>query len=389
MANGSFGGGNGTANNPYLVEDAADLDAIRYNLGSNFKQSKKIDLYNFAEWEPIGDWDSPFTGSFDGDNHPITNLNVRWLGEYVYCAGLFGYAENSTFENIEIIEGKVYGGDYAAILISQIAGGEIRNCKVSGSVNGTGYVGGLLGFSPNWDGHTIIEDCIASGVIIGRANQDGDDSSYVGGVAGWFDGAMKKCSFEGSINGSENVGGLVGYVSGGDEPLIMNCFTSASVISNNGYAAGGIVGALEGVVMNCYADGSIMGSYEVGGIVGDLGGVVRNSYALNKSVTALRSNTGPPDYENDFGDIAGYNGGMIESCYVIESMGNLGSISRYAEIVTEKNARIKATYEKRGWDFKEVWRIKEEESFPYFIPPKSKSRTKCDRININKLLGGY
>ena len=46
MANGKFGGGDGSVAKPFLVEDAADLDAIRTKPTFQFKMTKNMLLLN-------------------------------------------------------------------------------------------------------------------------------------------------------------------------------------------------------------------------------------------------------------------------------------------------------------------------------------------------------
>ena len=43
-ANGTFGGGTGISGDPYKIEDAADLDAVRNNLSAYYELANDIDL---------------------------------------------------------------------------------------------------------------------------------------------------------------------------------------------------------------------------------------------------------------------------------------------------------------------------------------------------------
>lgn len=68
MANGNFAGGDGTPENPYLIEDAFDLDAVRNNLRAHYQLINDIDLnispFNEGEgWEPIN---KTSIGTLDG-----------------------------------------------------------------------------------------------------------------------------------------------------------------------------------------------------------------------------------------------------------------------------------------------------------------------------------
>ena len=49
-------------------------------------------------FEPIGDsWDKCFRGTFDGQGHVISNLNVTSSSQH---AGLFGYSKGLTIKNV-------------------------------------------------------------------------------------------------------------------------------------------------------------------------------------------------------------------------------------------------------------------------------------------------
>lgn len=83
MAGGKFGGGSGTQQDPFLIEDAHDFNAIRiYSQGHHFQLVKDINLnvppYNTGMgWTPIPYFDS----KIDGQGHKISGLRVRSTGE--------------------------------------------------------------------------------------------------------------------------------------------------------------------------------------------------------------------------------------------------------------------------------------------------------------------
>ena len=78
MANGFFNGGKGTTDDPYLIEDADDLNSIRKFPSSSFKLINDINLgngkYNTGVgWKPI----ETFSGILNGNNHKIINLTIN------------------------------------------------------------------------------------------------------------------------------------------------------------------------------------------------------------------------------------------------------------------------------------------------------------------------
>lgn len=83
MAQGNFGGGDGTSNNPYLVEDIADLRAIHGITISSHKYYKLVNDLDLSEYEGtyfpkirINGYSSSdrFKFNFDGNGHKILNL---------------------------------------------------------------------------------------------------------------------------------------------------------------------------------------------------------------------------------------------------------------------------------------------------------------------------
>ena len=98
FAENGFAGGSGTAEDPWQIVDAEQLNLIRENLGGHYILTADIDLAGYDNWEPIGTFqslsDAPedaevphpdyaFTGTFDGDGHIISNLTVNCEAPWV------------------------------------------------------------------------------------------------------------------------------------------------------------------------------------------------------------------------------------------------------------------------------------------------------------------
>lgn len=88
-----FAGGSGTAEDPFVIENAEQFKAFRDNVnagstfaGKTIKLKEDINLNN-ETWTPIGTNEHPFSGSFDGQNHTVSNLKITSAGSY---NGLFG-----------------------------------------------------------------------------------------------------------------------------------------------------------------------------------------------------------------------------------------------------------------------------------------------------------
>lgn len=73
--------GTGTSSDPFLVATANDLCNVGNNLSAYYKQTADIDMAGVT-FTGIGSDSTPFTGTFDGDNHIISNLNSPLFGTF-------------------------------------------------------------------------------------------------------------------------------------------------------------------------------------------------------------------------------------------------------------------------------------------------------------------
>ena len=244
--------GDGTENNPYLIENARQLAYIAEMVNAGvthydstyFKLTTDILIDSTTAWEPIGlDGTYYFAGHFDGDNHIVAlYLNTSSL-RYI---GLFGYIRNSSIKNLT-------------------SGGEIY-CLTS--VNVDVYVGGMVGYNY---GNIIISNCHNIGKI-SCINNSFSSSVFVGGISGaCTDGIILNSHNSGEISYtsySNNALGTVGGITGVGHNLFM-CYNTGNISSSLGHI-GGIAGSL-GNIINCYNTGNVSStsSYtNVGGIVG-------------------------------------------------------------------------------------------------------------------------
>lgn len=264
--------GKGTAEAPYLIATEADLIAFRDKVnggesGASAKLTSDIALTNL--WSSIiGTLDTPFTGTFDGDGHTISNFAPQY---YSPVAAMFA-CNSGTIQNLTVdTNGPNYyimGSDYAAAI-----------CAVN---RGT------------------IQNCTSKGYIYGF-----NDKTFVGGIAAVNFGTIADCTNEASIGGSgaDACGGGIAGVSA--EGTVTNCTNTGSIDMADSFVqvtelcSGGIVGLnYKSTIDRCTNRGSVSSastlSY-IGGVAGLNNGIVRSS--LN---TAAVSKTGLS------GGIAGY-----------------------------------------------------------------------------------
>ena len=149
-------------------------------------------------WEPIGNEDTQFNGTFHGNGYTIAHVFIdRGNTDYV---GLFGRAGwQSVIHGVGLRAVDVTGADYAAGLAGY-NNGKIRGSYVSGTVRGDWRSGGLVGL--NSSGHGAISTSYSTVHVIG--------GEYTGGLVGYNVGSVTASYASGAVTGGDRIGGLVG-----------------------------------------------------------------------------------------------------------------------------------------------------------------------------------
>jgi len=208
-----YGGGAGTAENPYLIYTPEDMNAIGSD--SNdwdkcFRLMADIDLggYTGTEFKTIGNGDKPFDGIFYGCDHDdiygnyYTISNFTCTSDSVNYAGLFGVIGAKGIVGGLVLDSVNVsaGAGYYAGGLAGVNYGTIRNCSTTGFIYAAGYAGGLVGY--NYQGK--IENCYSTATVIG--------SFIVGGLVGYGNrGTITNCYSVGAVSGDPNTtGGLMG-----------------------------------------------------------------------------------------------------------------------------------------------------------------------------------
>lgn len=296
-----FAGGDGSEDDPYLVESAEHLNGVRFALQSYFRQTENIDLdippFNEDEgWEPIGDTSFPFEGGYDGSFNSIENLfiDVDPRDRTSSNLGLFGVTEGAVLRRMNVYNANITGPVATGTLIGTASGTVITETAVYAKLSGASSAGGFTG----------------------RMNNGSEISKSV--MAGSVE------------NFTANIGGLVGSQSG--ENLISNSYSTAHVFSE-GRFVGGLVGRRsdEAVIEYSYATGWIVaesGLDDVGGIAGS-------------------------DSEAE----------MINSYWNLETSGQEEAVGDDGEGKTTAQLVQRATFV--DWDFDDVWSIDEGAVYPF------------------------
>ena len=225
-----------------------------------------------GEWTPIGTYDNPYTGTFDGGNHTITGLKIDQSG--TDNVGLIGYlGSGGKVQDVTLTEVNVTGGTYVGGIAGQ-NDGTVENCSVNGTVTGRGFndTGGIVGTN-----YGTISGCSAEGTVTGNTNVGGISGlcvpNYDTGTSSLIGSTIEGCHSTAAVSGISSVGGVVGNL--GNNCSLIACYSTGNVTATitDGYAhVGGVVGiSAQGTVTACYhATGKITSSVEdrIGGIAG-------------------------------------------------------------------------------------------------------------------------
>ena len=164
-------------------------------------------------------------------------------------------------------------------LFTRLTGkGYLKNLHLTGTVEGTGYVGGFVGNSSS-TAENALYNCINEATIVG--------SNYVGGLVSYHTaGKIENCINNGDIYGKQYVGGIAAYV---NTVYVNLCRNFGDIIASTG-SAGGIVGRNYGYINECYNAGNIQGGSYVGGIIGLVNGKRDSTELYNDgTVTATKN----------------------------------------------------------------------------------------------------
>lgn len=266
---GSYGGGNGTEDNPYQIYTAEQMNAIGADpgdWGKNFILMEDIDLseYKGETFNIIGSYtdnsnNNPFSGVFDGNGHTIKNFSYTSTNKsYV---GIFGYVSDAQaqIKNLRMTYPNVQtSGDCAGSLVGFLRSGTISYCSIKNcNISGANYLGGLAGRA-SYDTIAVLY-CSSSGHVSG--------DTYVGGLLGHIGpGTLNQSYSNTDVSGNNSVGGLVGKT-GDNASNVTDCYATGDVEGNE--YVGGFTGHVQlGTVYKCYSVGRVSGNRNTGGFAG-------------------------------------------------------------------------------------------------------------------------
>ena len=192
--------GAGTADDPYLIQSAADLlyyaqDFFKYaDDDTHVQLCTDIDITT-NDWEPI----KFVKGTFDGDGHTISGSWEKTVGDA--------------------------GDNYFALFLQ--VDGTVCDLNVSTDITvsgeSTARMLGAAGIAIDVQDGTVT-GCTYSGTLTVNATLTGENSYIrIGGITSYLhsDGTISSCAFSGEIDATgatadtKEIGGIVGYDDGG------------------------------------------------------------------------------------------------------------------------------------------------------------------------------
>lgn len=247
----------------------------------------------------------------------------------------------------------------------------IKNCTSVGSISGRDFVGGLMGYEVASYGYSpnTIRESFYNGegnsvdYLLFRDHTGSYSSNWTSYIQiafarnsltfshsytrNFMNISLNNSYYSGDIIGKDNIGGLIGYKSGGE-------------------------------INSCYSYASIQGESNIGGIVGQTSGdgvgnttTIISSVANNFIISATKANVGRiygMGNNVSIGALGSTQGNRALVTTKVVKSGILQEVSDDLQNGTSigiNALKLKATYGALGWNFDTDWSQLETESFPY------------------------
>jgi hypothetical protein len=352
------------------IASCADLEAMQEDVTETYCLTNDVDCSVIEDFDAVGESAGSiyFTGRLLGNGYTISDFSTTDPGIFWYFSG---EVHDLTMTNVYLNPRYSRSGAIAGTFHDP---GIIVNVSVSGTVDAlsedTDYpdrtvqiIGGLVG-SMSATADSGIFDSSFDGTI------DGGDK--IGGLVGLITGGeLSGCTVTATINAEESAGGLIGLQSVASAPrdFITISDSEFSGDVSGGEAVGGITASLSnGTMEGCFSEGSVTSTgHFVGGLVGDTSAATIRQSSSTSSVAGdryvgglsgrLTSHTGEAVIEESFatGNVIGtdYTGGLLghfKNAFVTDSYATgdvvgtdrVGGLIGYASSCT--GAVVQASY---------------------------------------------
>lgn len=378
-----------------------------------FRLRDNVDM-NGVSTVPAGNPTFPFAGTFKGDGHTLTDFGYSAA---VNNGGFFGQTNGATIENLTLSNVNISTDDSTGGMVGRAISTTITNCHVTGTVSGALYTGGFVGFADNsvisnssslanvttsstvaggfigWamvNGAPLtINNNFATGTVngtgvvggffgqatsgeaaptvnisqnyaTGNVTITGATTSNAGGFVGLVTVDMDRNWASGSVSdtgGTNHVGGFVGEVATGSmTPTITRSYATGN-ITGSGANAGGFAGFIDGAtISDSYATGTVVGVTTAGGFAGKIGSATNGAQIDRIYVTGMPS--GATNVGAFAGDIDTTNSPAFTSSFYNNSNG-LPAEGQGSQSITNvsyaDNTQMQTQGTFSGWNFSTIW----------------------------------
>jgi hypothetical protein len=272
-------------------------------------------------------------GEYDAQDDSSTNVELNEFTGAITATGwavggIIGSAESEDESRSDIdtnlsggvtsVSANAVGGIVGYIYVQNDATFDVDESSVTGNVEASDTVGGIVGEADNDNDEDEQLSISATHLNIDVTSVNGDN---VGGIIGYAgDSYIHRSSFTGNVSGGDDeAGGLIGEA---NDSTIVESYTSGTVEADDSFS-GGLVGRnSDTTILRSYSTADVSGDDRVGGLVGANGGYIIDSYARG-TVTAA---------SDEAGGLAGRCGREITNSYAtgaVSGSGDVGGLVGY------------------------------------------------------------
>ena len=133
---------------------------------------------------------------------------------------MFGYVNNSTISNLNVLGGSVFGSSYVGGITGYAKGSTISICQTNVTISASNYCGGIAGYGYS----SQIQKCYSTAEI--------NSSKNTGGILGYSantNTTINSCGFSGRFSVATSM-----IMLGGGQAIMIDCF--GIVASTNAFA---------------------------------------------------------------------------------------------------------------------------------------------------------
>ena len=304
--------GAGTVDDPYIITNDWELQAMAADVYANYELGNNIDASGTATWnDGAGFQPVRLSGDLNGNGLRITGLTINRPTQREVGLISSGYGYGHTIQNLELVDVNITGERAVGGLAGETRYFTVQDVKVTGSITGSDrLIGGVVGYQ-------------------------------------YYDSTLNRTYFQGTVTGTEasRVGGITGEVYYGER--LENSYADVTINGSESYTVGGIAGENNGWIVSSGVVGRVIGN-DAGGITGD------NSDYIRKSFAAVKMTRG------DNGGISDYTYGgddRIVDTYWDVNISNQTSTYRDlgTGLQTKNMTGASAVCDMTGLDFYNVW----------------------------------